>query len=76
MEWKKCIENEVSKLERQVKPMLPPSVDPTVISGILGMGLGPSLTGWTKIGYLEDMRVLELVYKGLNKNSIVLIFYF
>ena len=68
IEWKKCIENEVLKLERQVKPMLPPSVDPAVISGMLGMGIGSCLKGWKIMGDLEDVRVLELIYKGVNKS--------
>ena len=63
MAWKLCVEAEVAKLERQVMPMLPASVDPNVISSILGMGQG-SVAGWKKVGFIEDVRVLELVGKG------------
>ena len=69
IEWKKCIEREVLKLETNVMHKLPPSVDSTVISGILKIGLGSGLTGWSMVGYIEDIRVLELKNKGIEGNT-------
>jgi hypothetical protein len=43
--------------------MLPLSVDPVIISGIIGMG--KSCSNWRKVGLQEGMRILEL--QGFKK---------
>lgn len=45
----------------QCKPLLPADADPNVISHILGISAAGGLAGWTRVGIIEGMRVLEQV---------------
>ena len=56
--WKLWIEKQVEELERECQPMLPASVNPEIIAGIVGMNV--STGDWRKVGHLEGMRILEL----------------
>lgn len=56
--WKLAIKDQVEQLEKLTEPMLPPSVNPEIIAGIVGMNV--STGDWRKVGHLECMRVLEL----------------
>ncbi|CAE7853724.1 unnamed protein product, partial [Symbiodinium microadriaticum] len=46
LSWKAALEEQIQKLEAAHKPVLPESVDPVVISNILGLSGGGS--GWVK----------------------------
>ena len=56
-EWKYAIEKSINKLEEKCKPMLPPSIDPFIISSIIGMSTVGG--GWKCVCVKEGMRVLE-----------------
>jgi hypothetical protein len=56
--WKLAIKDQIEQLEKQTEPMLPPSANPEIIAGIVGMNV--STGDWRKVGHLECMRVLEL----------------
>lgn len=54
--WKSAIEDEITKLDRSRKPMLPSCADPNIISSIIYSGRG---TSWRCIAVKESMRFLE-----------------
>jgi hypothetical protein len=58
--WKAALEEQILKLEAARKPMLPESVDPVVISNILGTSTGGG-GGWVKVGQVENVRVMQQI---------------
>ena len=56
-----AIEEEITKVELRGKPMLPADADLNVISHILGISGSGGLGGWTRVGVIEGMRIMELV---------------
>jgi hypothetical protein len=63
IKWKAAIEEEISKLDRSRKPMLPSCADPLVISSIIDSGRGAS---WRCIMIKEGMRFLEQTQPSPN----------
>ena len=59
LSWKAAIEEQIQKLEAAHRPLLPESVDPVVISNILGLSGGGS--GWVKVGQEEGVRIMQQV---------------
>jgi hypothetical protein len=59
--WRTAIEDEIVKVEMQGKPLLPAGADLNVISHILGISGAGGLGGWTRVGIIEGMRIMELV---------------
>ena len=57
IEWRTAIERQITKLEDCRKPMLPMSVDPHIISSIIGMSTAGG--GWQCVKICEGMRILE-----------------
>lgn len=57
--WKAAIDEEITRIEMQGKPMLPVGADPDIISHILGISAAGGLGGWTRVGMIDGMRVME-----------------
>lgn len=55
--WKAALEEQIQKLDSARRPLLPESVDPVVISNILGVSTGGS--GWVKVGQVDGVRILQ-----------------
>jgi hypothetical protein len=57
LDWKVAIERQINRLEGSLKPMLPTSVDPKIISSILDKSI---LGGaWKRVAIYEGMRIME-----------------
>ena len=59
MEWKTAIERQISQLEENRKPMLPPSANAQAISSIIGMSAPGGGGMWKCVEVCEGMRLLE-----------------
>ena len=57
--WKAAIDEEITRIEMQGKPMLPAGADPDIISHILGISAAGGLGGWTRVGMIDGIRVME-----------------
>lgn len=57
--WRAAIEEEIIKVEMHGKPLLPANADVNVISHILGISGAGGLGGWTRVGIIEGMRIME-----------------
>lgn len=57
--WRAAIEEEITKVEMHGKPQLPAGADLNVISHILGISGAGGLGGWTRVGVIEGMRIME-----------------
>lgn len=72
MEWKTAIEQQVNKIEETLKPALPSTVDPRVISSIIDR---TTIGGtWRRVDVCEGMSILEHVlprsfYKDSKTNQ-------
>ena len=59
IEWKTAIEQQINKIEETLKPALPSSVDPKIISSIIDRStIGGT---WRRVEVCEGMRILEHV---------------
>jgi hypothetical protein len=62
LDWKTAIERQINRLEGSLKPMLPTSVDPKIISSILDKSvLGGA---WKRVAIYEGMRIMEHISPG------------
>lgn len=57
--WRAAIEDELTKLEMQGKPLLPEGADPNVISHILGISTEGGAGGWVRVGLMDGMRIMQ-----------------
>jgi hypothetical protein len=57
--WRAAIEDELTKLEMQGRPLLPEGADPNVISHILGISTEGGAGGWVRVGLMDGMRIMQ-----------------
>jgi hypothetical protein len=57
--WRAAIEDELTKLEMQGRPLLPEGADPNIISHILGISTEGGAGGWVRVGLMDGMRIMQ-----------------
>ncbi len=65
--WKAAVEEQIIKLQVKKKPLLPDAADPILISQLIGISERGG--GWTKVGQVEEIRLMEQKVGDLDSSK-------